>query len=55
MNLLYSNMISVTLCCVLLVGGFSARRRRYLPAVMMLSGVAGLFAVFLYNIHRLSH
>jgi hypothetical protein len=55
MNLLYANMITVTICCVLLVGGFAARQRRYLPAVMMLLGVAGLLAVFLYNIHRLSN
>lgn len=55
MPLLYWNMLTVTISCVLLVGGFAARRRRGVPVAMMLLGIAGLLAVMVYNIHSLSN
>lgn len=53
MSLLNFNMLAVSLCCFLLIGGFAARQRRW-SGICMLAGMAGLMGVILYNIRFLS-
>ncbi len=52
MNLLYFNMIVVSVCCFLLIGGYSAREHR-LGGIAMLAGLAGLMLVIAANIRAL--
>ncbi|HRN74897.1 hypothetical protein [Ottowia sp.] len=52
MNLLYFNMIVVSVCGFLLIGGFSARERRW-GGVAMIAGLIGLMLVIAANIRSL--
>jgi hypothetical protein len=50
MHLLHFNMAAVSICCLLLLGGFSYRQSK--PGVWaMLAGALGLLAVMAVNIY----
>ena len=50
MHLLYFNMAAVSICCLLLLGGFLYRQSK--PGVWaMLAGALGLLAVMAINIY----
>lgn len=50
MHLLHFNMAAVSICCLLLLGGFSCRQSK--PGVWaMLAGALGLLAVMAINIY----
>ncbi len=49
MTLLHFNMITVTLCALLLIGGFSARAHK-LSGVAMIAGLIGLMLVIAANL-----
>lgn len=54
MSLSYFNMMAVTVCCLLLLGGYAARERQ--PGILcMLAGVAGLLTVIGFNIYASLH
>ena len=54
MTLLHWNMLTVSISCFLLVGGFSLRHRRGIPVALMLLGIVGLLGVLTYNVHHLA-
>ena len=54
MTLLHWNMLTVSISCFLLIGGFSLRHRRGIPVVLMLLGIVGLLSVLTYNVHHLA-
>jgi hypothetical protein len=54
MTLLHWNMLTVSISCFLLIGGFSLRQRRGIPVALMLLGIVGLLGVLTYNVHHLA-
>ncbi|MDF1481001.1 hypothetical protein [Extensimonas sp. H3M7-6] len=52
MNLLHHNIILLTISCGLLLTGFSGRKYRWGPAVMLV-GIVGLLFMIAYNIYGL--
>lgn len=52
MTLLHFNMITVTICAFLLIGGFSARRHKW-SGVAMIAGLVGLMLVIAANIQAM--
>lgn len=54
MSLLHLNIIAMTVSCMLLIGGYSAREHR-LGGVGMFAGIIGLMLLIALNIYQLLH